>query len=101
MVACALKVICYLYYFAFNLSFWRIHFPSLLGANHAITNETDAVLTNEDWRWSWGCGGEGTGFCLAFRATGKELNNLTTEAIKVYVVLCKDSLLPDLILNLE
>jgi hypothetical protein len=27
-------------------------------------------------------------FCLAFRAMGKDLDNITTEAIKAYVVLC-------------
>ena len=27
-------------------------------------------------------------FCLAFKAMGKDLDNITTEAIKAYVVLC-------------
>ena len=40
-------------------------------------------------------------FCLAFRAMGKELDNITTEAIKAYMVLCRNSSLPDLALNLE
>ena len=40
-------------------------------------------------------------FCLAFRAMGKDLDNITTEAIKAYMVLCRNSSLPDLALNLE
>ena len=39
-------------------------------------------------------------FCLAFRAMGKDLDNITTEAIKAYMVLCRKSSLPDLALNL-
>ena len=40
-------------------------------------------------------------FCLAFRVMGKDLDNITTEAIKAYMVLCRNSSLPDLALNLE
>ena len=40
-------------------------------------------------------------FCLAFRAMGKDLDNITTEAIKAYMVLCRNSSLPDLALNME
>lgn len=29
-------------------------------------------------------------FCLAFRAMGKDLDNITTEAIKIYMALCRD-----------
>ena len=32
-------------------------------------------------------------FCLAFRAMGKDLDNITTEAIKAYMVLCRNSAL--------
>ena len=32
---------------------------------------------------------------------GKDLDNITTKAIKVYMVLCRNSSLPDLALNLE
>lgn len=69
----------------------------------AIINETDAVLRNEEWRW----GGheavevEEQAFCLAFRTMGKDLDNITREAIKAYMVLCRHSSLPDLALNLE
>lgn len=76
-------------------------FP-LLRANHAIINETDAVLRNEERRWLWNCGEWGTdSLCLAFRAMGKGLNNITTETIKAYLVLCRNSSLWDLALNLE
>ena len=34
-------------------------------------------------------------FRLAFMDTGKDLDNLTTEAIKAYMVLCRHSPLPD------
>jgi len=44
---------------------------------------------------------EDEAFCLAFRAMGKDLDNITTEAIKTYMVFCRKSLLPDLALNLE
>ena len=37
----------------------------------------------------------------AFRAMVKGLDNITTEAIKAYMVLCRNSSLPDLGLNLE
>jgi hypothetical protein len=41
-------------------------------------------------------------FCLAFRAMGKDQDNvLTTESIKAYMGLCINSSLPDLALNLE
>lgn len=40
-------------------------------------------------------------FCLAFRTMGKDLDNITREAIKAYMVLCRHSSLPDLALNLE
>ena len=40
-------------------------------------------------------------FCLAFGDMGKDLDNITTEAIKAYMVLCRNSSLPDLALNLE
>ena len=43
----------------------------------------------------------GQAFHLAFRAMGKDLDNITTEAIKAYMVLCRNSSLPDLALNLE
>jgi hypothetical protein len=35
-------------------------------------------------------------FCLAFRAMGKVLDNIITETIKAYMVLCRNSSLPDL-----
>ena len=34
-------------------------------------------------------------FCLAFRAMGKDLDNVTVEAIKAYMVLCRNNSLPD------
>ena len=40
-------------------------------------------------------------FRLAFMDTGKDLDNLTTEAIKAYMVLCRNSSLSDLALKLE
>ena len=40
-------------------------------------------------------------FCLAFRAMGKDLDNITTKPTKAYMVLCRNSSLPDLALNLE
>jgi hypothetical protein len=40
-------------------------------------------------------------FCLAFGAIGKDLDNITTEAIKVYMVLCRNSSLTGLALNVE
>ena len=40
-------------------------------------------------------------FCLAFRAMGKDLDNITTEAIKAYMVLCRNSSLSDMALNVE
>jgi hypothetical protein len=30
-------------------------------------------------------------FCLAFKAMGKNLNDITTEAIEAYMVLCRNS----------
>jgi hypothetical protein len=39
-------------------------------------------------------------FCLACRVTGKDLD-VTTEAIKAHMVLCRSSSLPDLALNLK
>jgi hypothetical protein len=39
--------------------------------------------------------------CLAFRAMVKGLDNITTEAIKAYMVPCKGSSLPDLALNFK
>ena len=38
---------------------------------------------------------------LAFRAMGKDPDNITTDAIKAYMVFCRNSLLPDLALNVE
>ena len=35
-------------------------------------------------------------FRLAFRDMGKDLDNITTEAIKAYMVLCRNSALSDL-----
>ena len=40
-------------------------------------------------------------FRLAFRAMEKDLDSIITEAIKAYMVLCRNILLPDLVLNLE
>ena len=40
-------------------------------------------------------------FCLAFRAMGKDLDNITTEAMKLCTVLYRNSSLPDLAWNLE
>lgn len=40
-------------------------------------------------------------FHLAYRATGKDLDNVTTEAIKAYMALRRNSSLPDLALTLE
>ena len=37
----------------------------------------------------------------AVEAMGKDLDNITTEAIKAYMVHCRKSSLPDLALNLE
>ena len=37
----------------------------------------------------------------AFRAMEKDLDNITAEAIKAYMVLCRNSSLPDLALDLE
>ena len=45
--------------------------------------------------------GEEQALHLAFRAMGKDLDNITTEAIKAYMVLCRSGSLPDLALNLE
>ena len=39
-------------------------------------------------------------FHLAFRAMGKDLDNVTVEAIKAYMVLCRNCLLQDWALNL-
>ena len=36
-------------------------------------------------------------FCLAFKAMGKNLNDITTEAIKAYMVLCRNCSLQDLV----
>ena len=66
----------------------------LLRANHTTTNETDVVL----WK---GMVDEEQAFCLAFTAMGKDLDNITTKPTKAYMVLCRNSLLPDLALNLE
>ena len=38
---------------------------------------------------------------LAFSAIGKDLDNISTEAIKAYMVLCRNSSLPHSALNLE
>ena len=46
-------------------------------------------------------GDEDQAFRLAFRDLGKDLDNITTEAKKTYMVLCRDGSLPDLALNLE
>jgi hypothetical protein len=40
-------------------------------------------------------------FLLVFRAKGKGLDNITTEAIKAYITLCRNSVFPELALNLE
>lgn len=40
-------------------------------------------------------------FRLAFRVMGRDLDNITTEAIKAYMVLCRNNSLPDLAWNLE
>ena len=40
-------------------------------------------------------------FYLAFRAMGKDLDNISTEALKVYMVLCRNCSLQDMTLNLE
>lgn len=40
-------------------------------------------------------------FLLAFGAMGKDLDNIRTDAIKAYMVLCRNSSLPDLALNVE
>jgi uncharacterized metal-binding protein len=40
-------------------------------------------------------------FCLAFRAMGNVLGNIIKEAIKAYVVLCRNCSLQDMTLNLE
>lgn len=40
-------------------------------------------------------------FCLAFRVIGQDLDNITTEAIEDYMVICRNGALPDLALNLE
>ena len=40
-------------------------------------------------------------FAWPFRAMGKDLDNITTEAIKAYMVLCRNSSLLDLALSLE
>ena len=45
--------------------------------------------------------GEEQALHLAFRAMGKDLDNITTKPTKAYMVLCRNSLLPDLALNLE
>lgn len=39
--------------------------------------------------------------CLDFRAMGKDLDKLTTEAIKAYIVLCRNGPLQDLVFNVE
>jgi hypothetical protein len=49
-----------------------------------------------------GCGHEAVDdkeqiFYLAFRAMGKDLDNITTEAIKAYMVLCRNCSLQDLV----
>ena len=40
-------------------------------------------------------------FCLAFRVMGKDLDNITTEAIKAYMVLYGNGSLADLALILD
>ena len=40
-------------------------------------------------------------FWLAVRVMGKDLDNITTEAIKAYMALCRNCSLWDLVLNLE
>jgi hypothetical protein len=40
-------------------------------------------------------------FHLVFSAMGKDLDNITTKAIKASMVLCKNCSLSDLALNLE
>jgi hypothetical protein len=64
MTAIGLKLTYCLFYFTSNLSFLGNILPPLLRANHAIINETDAVLRNEERRWSWHCWGQGAGQLL-------------------------------------
>ena len=40
-------------------------------------------------------------FYMAVRVMGRDLDNITTEAIKAYMALCRNCLLWDLDLNLE
>ena len=39
-------------------------------------------------------------FYMSFRPMGKDLDDITTKAIKAYMVFCKNSLLPDVFSNL-
>jgi hypothetical protein len=49
-VAFDLKLICYIDYFTFNLSFWGIYFSPLLGANHSIIIETRMEMVMSMWK---------------------------------------------------
>lgn len=87
MVAVVLRLICCLYYLSFNLPYWGIYSLSpalrqLLRDNHAIINEHMwfSGMGNGDGHEAMG--DEEKAFCLAIRATGKDLHCIITETIK-------------------
>jgi hypothetical protein len=75
--------------------------PLLLRANRAIVIETYVIFRNEEWNGHEAMVDEEQALHLAFRAMGKDLDNITTEAIKAYIFFCRNSSLPDLALNVE
>lgn len=99
MAVVTLKLI--FYYFTFSLSFWGIYFYHSLRTNYAIIKETDVVLENENGGGHETVENEEPAFCLAFWALEKDLDNITTKAIKTYVVLWRNNSLQDMALNLE
>jgi hypothetical protein len=103
MVSFALKLICYLYYSTFNLSFWGTkqhkHTHPELRANHAIIIKTDVVSEMKKEDSYDAVENEEQAFCLAFRAMEKDLDNITIRVIKAYIVLGINSSFPEWALN--
>ena len=75
--------------------------PLLLRANHSIINETDLFSEMRSRGGHEAVEDEEQVFCLAFTAVGKDLDNVATEAIKAYTVLCRNSSLAHVALNLD
>jgi hypothetical protein len=79
IVAVALKLICCLFYFTFNLSFWRIHFPPLFRANHSTIMKQMCFLEMRSGGGHEAVFDEEEAFCLAFRSIGKDPDTKIAE----------------------